>query len=300
MITESLTCQTDVSDVLVEVCSQPKPYFSLLDDMWIEKGSKADWDELHALHYKADGMPPGARYWKVVTGNGYLVGIVMTSSVSLLLAPRHKVFPKLKPGQDTKLTNVHRARWLNNNMRRAARIVTDTMYRGTGVSYRMVNLACRLEGFRFVEIQSSMSKFNPFDVKAGFKHAHLSPAAAYERGIAFFRKHFESHPADHENVLRELLERPSAIQKKTLQAMRDFYYKHSAKEKTGSNLNVGTAKVDAKSADLILRELQQLVFATPVYGIYENPDFGRKLPQRLPLRAFDLQTVNEPLRLDLL
>lgn len=297
---ESIIKSANANDVLLEVVDNPKSHFSLLDDMWIEKGTKEDWDELHALHYKADGMPPGSRYWKVTTGDGYLVGIVMTSSVSLLLAPRHKVFPKLKPGQDTKLTNVHRAKWLNNNMRRAARIVTDTMFRGVGVSYRMVNLACRMEGFRFVEIQSSMSKFNPFDVKAGFKQAHLTPAAAYERGIAFFRKHFESHPADHENVLRELLERPEPMREKTLQAMRDFYYKHSAKEKTGSNLHVGTAKVDAKSADLLLRELQQLVFATPVYGIYENPDFGRKLPDRIPLRAFDLQSVNEPLRLDLL
>lgn len=287
-------------DVIIELNSAPKPRFGLLDDMWIEKGTKEDWDELHALHYKADGLPPGSRYWRVVTGNGYLVGIVMTSSVALLLAPRHKVFPRLKPGQDTKLTNVHRAKWLNSNMRRAARIVTDTMYRGTGVSYRMVNLAARLEGFRFMEIQSSMSKFNPFDVKAGFKHAHLYPAAAYQQGIQFFRRHFENHPADHENILAELNAMSDPARERTVQAMRDFYYKNSAKEKTGSNLNVGTAKVDAKSAELLLRELQQLVFATPVYGFYENPDYKRELPSRLPLRAFDLQATHEPLRLDLL
>lgn len=300
VITDAMIDQINANNVLMESVECPVPYFSLLDDMWIEKGTKEDWDELHLLHYKADGMPPGSRYWRVVTGNGYLVGIVMTSSVALLSAPRHKVFPKLKPGQDTTLTNRHRAAWLNKNMRRAARIVTDTMYRGVGVSYRMVNLACRLEGFRFVEIQSSMSKFNPFDAKAGFRHAHINPAAAYEAGIAFFRRYFESHPADHENVLNELMGRSEPVREKVLQAMREFYYKNSAKEKTGSNLKVGTRKVDAMSADHLLRELQQLVFATPVYGIYENPDFGRKLPARLPLKAFDLQKPHEPLRLDLI
>jgi len=288
----------DNADIFVERTLNPKSEFSLLDEMWIEKGTKEDWAELHGLHYKSEGMPPGSRYWKVVTTDGYLVGIVMTSSVSLLNAPRHKVFPKLKPGNDTKFTNVHRAKWLNANMRRAARIVTDTMYRGVGVSYRMVNLAARLEGFRFMEIQSSMSKFNPFDVKAGFTHAHLHPASSYNAGVAFFRRYFDSHPSDHENVLKELTELPETVRRGVDKAMRDFYYKNSAKEKTGSNLKTGTKKVDAMSSSDVLKELQQLVFATPVYGIYENPDYKTKLPDRLPLRAFDWQGVNEPLRME--
>lgn len=290
----------DDDQVFMERSSDPKPLFSLLDDMWIEKGSREDWAELHGLHYKAEGMPPGARYWRCVTGDGYLVGIVMTSSVSLLLAPRHRVFPKLKPGNDSHTTNVHRAKWLNKNMRRAARIVTDTMYRGVGVSYRMVNLAARMEGFRFMEIQSSMSKFSPFDQKAGFVHAHIAPAAAYERGVAFFRRYLSSHPADHENVLQEITALPDKVRESVIQAMREFYYKHSAKEKTGSNLNAGTRKVDLMTTDQLLRELQQLIFATPVYGVFTNPDYTTQLPDRLPLRAFDLQAPNEPLRLDLL
>lgn len=285
------------NEVSIERMENPIPYFGLLDEMWIEKGNKDDWQELHGLHYKAEGMPPGSRYWRVVTSEGYLVGIVMTSSVSLLCAPRHKVFPKLKPGNDTHLTNVHRAKWLNGNMRRAARIVTDTMFRGVGVSYRMLNLAARLEGFRFMEIQSSMSKFNPFDQKAGFSHAHLRPAAAYDRGLAFFRANFHSHPSDHERVLEELTELPESVRSGVIQNMREFYYKSSAKEKTGSNLNTGMRKVDAMPVPDLLREIQQLVFATPVYGIFENPDYKTKLPERLPLSAFDWQKPNEPLEI---
>jgi ABC-type ATPase with predicted acetyltransferase domain len=288
----------DNTEILMERDPDPKAVFSLLDEMWIEKGNKEDWAELHGLHYKAEGLPPGSRYWRVVTNDGYLVGIVMTSAVALLSAPRHLVFPKLSPGNDTRLTNVHRAKWLNNNIRRAARIVTDTMYRGVGISYRMTNLASRLEGFRFVEIQSSMSKFNPFDAKAGVNHANLRPATAYKSGLAFLRRYFKSHPADHENVLKELRELSNPVQKGVVEAMREFYYKNSAKERTGSNMKVGTRKVDNMTVPDLLRELQQLIFATPIYGIYENPDYKTKMPDRLPLRAFDWQGVNEPLRLD--
>lgn len=287
-------------EVVIERDPGAKPRFSLLDTMRVEPGTKADWDELHDLHYKAESLPAGPRYWRCVTADGILVGIVVFSTVSLLLAPRHQVFPKLKPGQDSHFTNVHRATFLNANFRRAARIVTDTMYRGVGVSYRMVNLAMRMEQKRFIEIQSSMSKFNPFDVKAGFKHAHLKPAAAYVQGLKFMRSQFNGHPADHQAIMDELKSFTPAHRARVMTAMQEFYYRHSAREKTGSNLNVGTGKVQGMKPEHLLRELQQLVFASPVYGIWTNPDLGRPVPQSLPLRAFDLQSPTEPLRLDLL
>lgn len=290
----------DQYEIVVERNPAAKPRFSLLDGMRVEPGTKADWDQLHDLHYKAESLPAGPRYWRCVTADGDLVGIVVFSTVSLLLAPRHQVFPKLKPGNDTHFTNVHRAKFLNDNFRRAARIVTDTMYRGIGVAYRMVNLAMRMEQKRFIEIQSSMSKFNPFDVKAGFKHAHLKPAAAYEQGLKFMRGLFDAHPADHQAVMSELNGFNDTHRKRTIKAMQEFYYRHSAREKTGSNLNVGTGKVESMEPGHLLRELQQLVFASPVYGIWTNPDLGRPVPHTLPLRAFDLQGPNEPLRLDLL
>lgn len=288
------------NQVVIERNNSAVPRFSLMDGMRVERGTKQDWDELHDLHYKAENLPAGPRFWRCVTADGTLVGIVVFSTVSLLLAPRHQVFPKLKPGNDSHFTNVHRATFLNANFRRAARIVTDTMYRGIGVAYRMVNLAMRMEGRRFIEIQSSMSKFNPFDVKAGFKHAHLKPAAAYVQGLKFMRSQFKSHPADHQAVMNELNSFSEEHRDRVMLAMQEFYYRHSAREKTGGNLNVGTGKVALMTPEHLLRELQQLVFASPVYGIWTNPDLGKEMPSSLPISAFDLQLPNEPLRLDLL
>lgn len=289
-----------MDDLFIERSPAARPRFALMDTMRVERGTKADWDKLHDLHYKAESLPAGPRFWRCVTGEGDLVGVVVFSSVSLLLAPRHGVFPKLKPGRDSHFTNVHRATYLNKHFRRAARIVTDTLYRGVGVSYRMVNLAMRMEGFTFVEIQSSMSKFNPFDVKAGFAHAHLKDAAAYEKGLKFMRGLFAAHPADHQAVMAELNSLNEAQRDKALAQMRQFYYRHSAREKTGSNLNAGTGRVEQMAPGHLLKELQQLVFASPVYGIWKNPDLGKNLPTSLPLSAFDLQKPTEPLRVDLL
>lgn len=103
--------------------------FSLLEHMVVEVGSKEDWDKLHHLHYKAENLPPAPRFWRCrLTTTNDIVAVVVTSSVALLLGPRHDMLPKLKPGADTTLTNKHRPAWLNANMRRIGRIVTSTMY----------------------------------------------------------------------------------------------------------------------------------------------------------------------------
>lgn len=288
------------NDLTIERTESPVSRFSLLDDMYVEKGEIGDWRQLHSLHYKAETLPCAPRFWRCITNDGQLVGVTVLSSVSLLHGARHEIFPKLKPGNDTNFTNVQRARFINDNFCRASRIVTDTLFRGVGVSYRMVNLSMRMENMKYCEIISSMAKFNPFDVKAGFRHANLRHAQAYQKGISFFRRYFENHPADHQAIMEELEGMPASVRKGTEKAMRKFYYKNSAREKTGSNLNSGTGKVDRMPIAVVLKELQQLIFASPAYGIWQNPDLGRELPGRLPLRAFDLQKPTEPLRLDLL
>lgn len=288
------------NDLTLKRLENNSPRFSAMDDMFVERGTKDDWDALHALHYKAESFNTGAHVWRCVTGEGDLVGVVVLSTVSLLLRSRHELFPKLKPGQDTKFTNTYRAVWLNKNFRRASRIVTDTLYRGVGVSYRMLNLAMRMEGKKYIEIMSSMSKFNPFDQKAGFLHTNINQARAYEQGLRFFRSYFVSHPADHMAIIEEFRSMPVMLQVRVDRALRDFYWRHSAKEKTGGNRRYTTPRTETLSVEYIIKELQQLIFATPVYGCWQNPDVGREMPDRLPLRAFDLQSPNAELRLDLL
>lgn len=286
-----------MSDTLVTRIDQSKGrLFSLLEHMVVEPGTKEDWDKLHHLHYKAENLPPAPKFWRCrLTTNNDIVAVCVTSSVSLLLGPRHDMLPKLKPGNDTTLTNKHRPAWLNANMRRIGRIVTSTMYRGTGVSYRMMNLVSRMEGKRYVEIVSSMAKYNPFDQKAGFVRAPLRRAAAYAAGLKFMTELFECHPADREAVLSELLSQPKPVYEKIRKQMIEFYYRHSSREKTGQNLGKTADDLLTRSDEELVKELQQLVFGYTVYALYENPDFGRKLPTRLPVLAFDKQPTTEHL-----
>ena len=289
----------DNPDILIERPESRSGAFSLLREMRVEKGCADDWEQLHELHYKAEGKPIGPHYWRCVLGEDQLVGVVIFSVPKLLLAGRHQLFPKLKPGQDTTVTNKYRAAYINKNFVVNSRTVVDTLFRASGVSYRMLNLAARLEGTRYVEIQSSMSRFNPFAMRAGFKFAKPQEPKLYEKGLAFMQRYFTSHPADHEGIVNELEAMKPAVRSRTLAAMREFYYRHSAMEKTGSNLNAGTSRVEAMPPATLVRHMQQLLFASPMYGVYVNPDAGRQLPASLPLLAFDNQKPSEPLRLDL-
>jgi ABC-type ATPase with predicted acetyltransferase domain len=213
------------------------------------------------------------------------------------LKERHKAFPMLKPGRDTVTSNTARAKWVNANLRVISRFVLDTMYRGIGIAYRFQNLASRLEGCRYMEIQSSMSKYNLFAHKAGFKFVKPSSANKYDVGMRFFRSTFRANPADHEAILAEIAALSPGVRERVIQDTRTFYFKHSALEKTGSNRDKGTSRVDDMAVSDLIRNLQQMTLAAPMYGVYANPDFGKYTPKTIRLMAFDNQAVDQPLNL---
>lgn len=269
--------------------------FSPIDRMVVERGSRDDWELLHDLHYKAENLPIGPRFWRLAL-DGETVGVIVTSNPKGLLKERHVAFPRLKPGGDeTKLTNTNRYVWINGNMRVISRFVVDTLYRGIGAGYRMMNLVSRLEGNTFMEIQSSMSKFNHFGQKAGFKFVKPMNANKFDAGLKFFRSNFEASPADFEAILTEIASKTSSEQERITQACRDFYYRHSALEKTGNNRGNGQGRVDGMDIRRVIKSIQQITLASPMYGVWKNPDKGRMLPESLPLLAFDRQAPGAPL-----
>ncbi len=271
--------------------------FDLLNHMIIEPGDKTDWETLHELHYKSTGRTAGRVYR--ISLKGDLVGCVVMTSPRGLLKARHDLFPILAAGGgDTRITNVHRFKWLNQNMCLNSRTVVDTMYRGIGVAVRALNLAARIEGKRFAEIQSSMSRYNLFAQKAGFVFTKPRRSPYYEEGIAFFGLHFDCNPIDYVALKNELAAKSEAERKGLEPLLRNFYYFRSSLEKQG----VGDVRLEKKRRVMedmaindVLRNTQQLVFAMPEYGVYTNPDFGRVIPKTLPLAAFDRQETDQPL-----
>jgi len=299
----------DNQDVLVERHAPPARHtLSLLPQIYVERGTKDDWELLHELHYKAENLGIGPRIFRCVL-EGRTIGVGVMTVPKMLLSGRNELFTHLRPnvgGRDTKLINKYRAEWINENACTNSRLVLDTMFRGAGIAYRMQNLMMRMSGSRLIEFQSSMSKFNPFAAKAGVRFTRPRRSANYERGLAWFRRWFDSIPTDFVGVMGEINAMPPAVRDKCVAEMRKFYYDFSSMEKSGDNRMNGTARVQGLAVEKLLKNLQQLVFASPLYGVYVNPDYDVAkgglggLPPRLPLLAFDNQPVDAPLNLSLI
>lgn len=282
---------------IVERIASPKPIITLLDRMTVQRGTIQDWRTLEALHYKQSGSLPAGSHHFTLKLDDELIGVLVMASPKLLLKERHMIFPRLKPdGRDNKTTNQFRMKWINANMSVVGRVVVDTMYRGAGLAYRFTNIASRMEGKRYIEIQSSMSKYNLFAHKAGFQFVRPQNSNKFDDGIKFFMRTFNSEPADLEAIVDEWSALP-AHERATVDALtRDFYYRHSALEKTGKSLGgAGERRVSKMSFRDVVHNLQQMTLASPLYGVYTNPDVGNPLPDVVPLSAFDWQDLNVPI-----
>jgi ABC-type ATPase with predicted acetyltransferase domain len=283
---------------------------SILRNCYVEKGDLSDWKQLHELHYKSSNLGIGPRYMRLVLedyAKREIIGCMVFTVPKPLDSGRNEVFPHLKPnrnGKDNTLINKQRMMWLNRNLILSSRTVLDTMYRGAGLAYRFKNIGYRLMGYRFVESRSSMSRYNPFSLKAGMRFVSPKPAAALMDGLRFFQRHFKSAGYDYVGVRDELAAMPEHLRARVIDELRTFYYAHSSMEKSGDNRLNGTSRVEQMELGYLLKQTQQLVFGSTVYAVWKNPDYDeaagkmRPLPARIPVLAFDLQRPDQPLRLD--
>lgn len=284
-----------MSETDIEYVKNPKAAYPILNEMYVEKGDVEDWNLLSDLHYKSHVLPVGAAHWRLVF-RGETIGVCVISISKGLLKERHILFPQSKPGQDSQLTNIHRYTWVNQNFKVVGRFVIDTMFRSGGVAYRFLNIACRMQtSIRFLEIQSSMAAYNPFAQKAGFVMVEPQRATSYDSGMKFMRMWFESHPSDIESLMEEFNQMSPKAQVNCNNAMKAFYHKNSSLEKTGGRRTYGDKIVEKWDARRTITKMQGLCFAAPVYGIYENPDHNRSLPDKIFISEFDRQPITAPL-----
>jgi hypothetical protein len=282
---------------------------SLLKHIYVEFGTKADWDALSMLHYKGHTLAAGSRYVRCMLAEPgclpTLIGIMVFACPRPLDGGRNDVFPKLRPnanGRDNRMINQARLRWINSNMTWNNRTVLDTMYRSAGIAYRFKNLAYRLYcakyKLRFVESRSSMGRFNPFSIKTGMDFTKPRPAAALSDGLKFFAGHFTSSPHDSVAIMEELVALPPGERAHMERKLREFYYKWSSVEKSGDKRDLGMTRVNELPIDYVLKQVMQLVFSATVYWIWKVVDEPATLGTSLPLSAFDDQAPLAPLAHD--
>lgn len=298
----------DLSETVLRASEGPFSHrLSLLPAIYVERGTVDDWNLLKSLHYKASETGVGPKFLRCVIehapGDTETIGVIVLTVPKVLDAGRNEVFPRLKPnqgGMDTHTVNVLRVKWINANIRLSSRNVIDTMYRGAGLGYRFRNIAMRMSGLRYIEARSSMSRYNPFYFKAGMRAVKPKSASGMEQGLAMFARNFQSPAYDLVAILEELAAMPDHVRDRTLFDMRDFYYKASSLEKSGEKRLSGRDRVNALPVPYLLKQVTQLTFGATIYAVYQNPDFGRELPPRIAVSAFDNQPTDAPLRLDLL
>jgi hypothetical protein len=295
----------DTSVILTRHKTKPGHQLSLLKNITVEWGSKADWDALCELHYKGHSLAAGSRFMRCMLNEKgeppRLIGVMVFANPQPLSKGRNMVFQHLKPnanGRDNRMINQARMSWINKNMTWNNRTVLDTMYRSAGIAYRFKNLAyrmyCERYGRRYVESVSSMGRFNPFSVKTGMKFVKPKTAAALESGLQFFAQHFKADPSDIVAIQEEFRAIPEAERVFFDRRLREFYYRWSSMEKSGDKRDLGMTRINGLSIEHVLKEVMQLVFSATVYWIWQAVD-TQKLPSIMPITAFDEQGPNEPL-----
>jgi uncharacterized protein len=279
---------------------------SLLQYIFVEWGTKEDWDALKELHYKGHTLAAGSRFMKCVLREPNepprLIGVMVFANPQPLSKGRNTVFPKMRPnaidGLDNRLVNQMRLAWLNKNVTWNNRTVLDTMYRSAGIAYRFKNIAyrmyCQKYNRKFVESVSSMGRFNPFSLKTGMRFVKPAPAPAFEAGLKFFAQHFKSDPNDILSIKEELEAMPEGERQFYDKKLREFYYRWSPMEKSGDKRDLGMTRINTLTIDYVLKAIQQLVFSATVYWVWSAVD-TQELPDQMPICAFDEQGPNEPL-----
>ena len=76
-------------------------------------------------------------------------------------------------------------------------------------------------GYRYVESRSSMSRYNPFSVRAGMQFVKPKSAPAFETGLAFFAKWFKSPAYDYVAIKQEIEAMPEYLRERALKALRE-------------------------------------------------------------------------------
>ncbi len=155
---------------------------SLVKEMRIEKGTKADYKKLAHFHYRDSRI---FAYHKIFTmkRDDETVGAIVYGSPPLAVTGRRKAIGK-------KLT----IKEINRDILRISRVVIHPKYRTIGLGAKIVAETLSQAGKPYVETIAVMAKYNPFFEKAGMtKIAETTPNPNILKVVDKLRK-FDFNP----------------------------------------------------------------------------------------------------------
>ncbi len=248
---------------------------SIVKEMRIEKGTRADYKKLAHFHYRDSRL---FAHHKIFTmkRNDETVGAIVYGSPPLAVTGRRKALGKNLTIQE-----------INRDIIRISRVVIHPKYRTIGLGAKIVTETLPLAGKPYVETIAVMAKYNPFFEKAGMtKIAETTPnpqvLKIVENLRAFnFDPVFLTSERTNMNKLQNMTEKEVDKVKMLLKKVSGIYRKRIAGARQAFlNKEEYEAIVDAADIEKLAKMLRILGFLTQtkVYLFWKRKLKNEKLP----------------------
>jgi len=248
---------------------------SIVKEMRIEKGTRADYKKLAHFHYRDSRL---FAHHKIFTmkRNDETVGAIVYGSPPLAVTGRRKALGKNLTIQE-----------INRDIIRISRVVIHPKYRTIGLGAKIVTETLPLAGKPYVETIAVMAKYNPFFEKAGMtKIAETTPnpqvLKIVEKLRAFnFDPVFLTSERTNMNKLQNMTEKEVDKVKMLLKKVSGIYRKRIAGARQAFlNKEEYEAIVDAADIEKLAKMLRILGFLTQtkVYLFWKRKLKNEKLP----------------------
>jgi ABC-type lipoprotein export system ATPase subunit len=134
--------------------NHPTDECSLIREMKVEQGSRADWQKLCVFHYRGHKTSVVRRIFRLVRG-GELCGVIVYTYPPPACYGRRLMLPRMTMQE------------LNRQLSTINRVVIHPKYRTIGLGAKLIRESLPLAGTSYVELIAVMAKYSPFAEKAG-------------------------------------------------------------------------------------------------------------------------------------
>jgi ABC-type transport system involved in cytochrome c biogenesis ATPase subunit len=193
--------------------NHPAHECSLIREMKVEQGSKADWEKLCVFHYRGHKTSVVRRIFRLVRG-GELCGVIVYSYPPPACYGRRVVLPRMTMQEmNAKLSTINR-------------VVIHPKYRTVGLGARLIRETLPLAGTCYVELIAVMAKYSPFAEKAGMRKVAEQQSVETVSTISktLLELSFDLHLLGSECYVKAKLESLSLVQ---LVLIREAFVKNS-------------------------------------------------------------------------
>jgi len=240
---------------------------SLVKEMRIEEGNKADYKKLAHFHYRDSRVFAHHKIF-VMKRDDETVGTIVYGSPPLAVTGRRKAIGKKLTIQE-----------INNNIIRISRVVIHPKYRTISLGAKIVAETLPHAGKPYVETIAVMAKYNPFFEKAGMtKIAETTPNPHILKTIEKLKK-FNFNPVfltsekANLNKLQNMTKKQLEAVRTVIKGVTGIYRKRVAGTKKAflNNQEYG-AIIDAADTPKLARMIRILGFLTQtkVYLFWKN------------------------------